>query len=761
MPTYVLVDSAQLASSYSELSEAVRRDPNFHVVLAAREYEWTRRKFEFPDLRPVSIPLERIDEEQAYQIARRIFSYGANPAHPTVEALARQMLASTRSKKHPHLLAAMISSTRGKDFTGIIEDMIRDFEKGDDSAVLRYVACGALTYELSIGEVELLPHYVLQRLIAEMIGVKYENREGKERVRAKLTLYGSELIPIQSNANSNLTVYDVRHPDIAHQIVEWYYGGQWGIEVKRPDDLVSDFDDICRADCAAARLNSFHLEKRYAPRFALAWLRSGSEHEWLTAGITAGLLRAVCDRFDESEGGRIGKSAILKVWAAFEARKPHSPAREHLIDKLYSEALDAAPNAASIWVQWADFKGKYDPQGAQDIFKRAWSAENREPHLLYNWAVLEWRRGNLGEREKPADFTARGLFQEGWSKSKDNLEYVLKWSGLEHEQESAGKAIGTGLFSARGIVQQAWNAGLHHLLLVDQWARVEIAKGNIGHPKHPTFPSGRWLLRNGTNWSNEEDRAQEEDQFDEKSLMNVEHVKFWVQSEMDANYIGDWPANEQDVTNPERFTARWILREAWQQPSSGADLIGVWCKLEESHGHIGEDISNPDKYSVRWIYRESYRRFSLLPLRVYAGWLSIEIRNQHIRGDASLFPAEWILQKMCGISPEEKLFWEARIAQAEGNLGNFEDPDDGTARRRFRTLIREYGVITPWFAMMELEAPEHDSNVGKQWSAEWVFDQYKARGGRADTLERWLRRLAEQPDEQPDYNSLRDFRTVD
>ena len=282
-----------------------------------------------------------------------------------------------------------------------------------------------------------------------MIGVSNESREGRERVRTKLILYSSELIPIQSNANSNLTVYDVRHPDIAHQIVEWYYGGQWGDEVKRPDDLVSDFDDIYRADTMSARPNSINLERRYAPRAALAWLRSSSEHEWLTACTAERLMRAVCDSFDKFEGGRIGKSAVIRAWAAFEASRPNSPAREQLIDCLYREALERT-NAASIWVQWAEFKEKRDPQSARDIFKQAWSTGNREPHLLYKWAAFEWRRGNIGEREKPADFTARRLFQEGWRESKDNLGYVLTWSRLEHGQERAGKAIGMGLFT-RGV----------------------------------------------------------------------------------------------------------------------------------------------------------------------------------------------------------------------------------------------------------------------------------------------------------------------
>jgi hypothetical protein len=651
----VLVDSAQLASSYGELSEAVRRNSNLRVVLAARHYEWTRRKFEFSDLRPVSIHLERIDEEQASQIARRIFSYGGNPAHPTVEALTRQMLSSIRSEKYPHLLAAMMSATRGKDFTGIIEDMIRDFEKGGDGAALRYVACGALTYEVSGGQVELLPHYILQRLIADMIGVSHESREGRELVRAKLALYSSELIPIRSTANSNLTVYDVRHPDIAHQIVEWYYGGQWRDEIKSPDDLVADFDDIVRTDLASARPNSLNLERRYGPRSALAWLRSGADHEWLTTGLAERLLRCVCDSFDNFEGGRIAKSAILKVWAAFEADKPFSPAREQLIDTLYGEALEQAPNAASIWVQWAQLKEKHDEESAEDIYKRAWDAGNREPHLLYNWAIFERRRGNIGEREAPADFTARWLLRTGWSKIKDNLQYVLTWSRLEHEQERTKRVIGTGPFSARGIIQQAWESGFHHLLLVDQWASVEIANGNIGDPKHPTFPSARWLLRNGTNWSNEEDRPQDDDQFDEQALTNSEHVKFWAQSEIDANYIGVWPTNEHDVGNPERFTARWILRAAWQQPIADSEFIGIWCKLEESQGHVGDDTSNPNKYSVRWIYREGYRRFSSFTLRDYQSWLSFEIGKQHIRGEVSSFPAEWILQKMCefGITPRK------------------------------------------------------------------------------------------------------------
>jgi hypothetical protein len=63
--------------------------------------------------------------------------------------------------------------------------------------------------------------------------------------------------------------------------------------------------------------------------------------------------------------------------------------------------------------------------------------------------------------------------------------------------------------------------------------------------------------------------------------------------------------------------------------------------------------------------------------------------------------------------------------------------------------MSEYGIITPWFARMEFESPEHDGNLGKQWSAEWVFDKFKARSGWSDTLDTWLNRVAMQPDQQP------------
>lgn len=740
VPTYVLIDSAHLASSYHRLTEAIRRDANLHVILAARHYEWTRRRFDFSDLRPTPVHLERIDRGQAHLIAHKIIAYGAAPAKYINEtALVDRMLCSVRSDRFPHLLAAMMSATRGKDFEGIIDDMIRAFEDGGDAAALRYVALGALTCEISGGKMEPLPHYIFHRLLAEMVGVSPESGEGRERIRAMQDAYSSELLSIRSGGNSNLTVYDLRHPDITHRIVERYYGGRWGKEISRLDDLKSDFADICRADASFAHQTDQNLEIRYTPRFAFSWLRSAREHEWLTADAATLMIRSVCDSFDNTERGKIAKSAILKTWAAFESNKPYTEEREQLIDALFTEAVVCAPGAASIWAQWAAHKAIQDEQGARHIFEKAWMAGNREPHLFYSWAAFEWLKENIGGRNAPADFSARGLFQHGWSGGKKNLEYVRSWARLERQEEIAGKEIETGPFSARGIIQDAWTDGLRHILLVDEWATIEAASENIGDPKKPIFPSARWLLRNGTSWSSANDHPANDESFDKRALKNADHVKLWARLEIDEGFVGEWPTDERDEANPEQFTARWILREAWNPPISNSEIVGIWCSLEQERGKPG-DIENPGRYSVRWLYRESLRRFSSLPLTTYQQWLSFELRNKHIRGEAGTYPAALIFEKICtiGISLKEQTYWEARMADAEGKLGDFENPAHDSARHYYRTLFREYRHLSAWFAKMELEAPDHDHYAGKEWSAEWLFAQYRATGGRLDTLGAWL-----------------------
>ncbi len=696
VPTYVLIDSGQLCASYQNLTDAIGANPNLHVVIAARHYEWSHHGYDFRDLRALEVPIRCIDDVQARALARRIIAFGVNLAGASEDALTDRILKSVRSDRYPHLLAAMMSGTSGKDFAGVIDDIIRAFEKGGDGAALRYVACGTLTHEISAGAVELLPHYLFVRLVAERLGVAYEDRTGRDQVRAKLMTYSSEILPIQSNTQSNLTVYDLRHPDIAHRVIERCYNGRW----------------------AALSGHGRHLAARYAPRTAQRWLSSGGENAWLTAPLAPRLARSVSDSFGNTKDEKTGKSEFLSAWAIYEANKPFDEDRDRNIDSLFEAALEEAPHASSIWVKWANYKEKHGVAQARAVYVRAWSGGNETPHLMVHWAEFERRAGNLGTRSNPAQGSARWIFQRGAEKGLSAMIYATAWARFEHQAEQENAEPPVGRYSARWILAEAWKAGVRVLEVALLRARIEAANGNLGDFAAPEFLSARWLLRNGIAWSSESDIAIE-DTYDDRMLSDEQIVDYWTKLETEHGHVGEWYF-EGGVLQPEKYSARWIFLEAVRRGLKLVEVLTNWCKIEAANGNLG-DFAAPEFLSARWLLRNGITWFGesgvatenaradrlLSDEQAIDYWTKLEAEHGHVGEwdfeggvlQPEKYSARWIFLEALrrGLkSPGVLISW-CKIEERCGHLGDLVDPEPYSVRWICRDALRRGLRLTGYF----------------------------------------------------------------
>jgi hypothetical protein len=164
-----------------------------------------------------------------------------------------------------------------------------------------------------------------------------------------------------------------------------------------------------------------------------------------------------------------------------------------------------------------------------------------------------------------------------------------------------------------------------------------------------------------------------------------------------------------------------------------------WADLEAEKGELG-DLNGQPQFSARWIFRQAWESLSIKEVRFFDSWIRLEMAAKNFGDQADnspVYSARWALHERTklAVEPDVNLLWSARIAAEEGSIGEFDHPQPGTAREIFRRL----GGIAGVYDWIRMERSSHDywSNVGKQFSAEWIFGSF-VKLSTEMSLDEWL-----------------------
>lgn len=259
--TALLVDNADLARGFPDLRDDIQKNSHLHVVLCSRAYNWHRKRFDLGKVIRIEVP--RLDKSEVTKLASTIVKYGAAGSKVTQNEVEARIVESV-SSDHAHLLAAMLSATKGKSFQAIIEDMIHDFKKAEEDWVLRFVACGSIMNEVSNDRLSRLPETSLLACARGRHRGDNRRRESRDEIQRQIARFSSEVIPIRA---PGMTEYDLRHPDICRAILSLFYGFD-GQELDSPQAFAEDLCEIGQDEIAAALPHLAQWHGRFRPYIA-------------------------------------------------------------------------------------------------------------------------------------------------------------------------------------------------------------------------------------------------------------------------------------------------------------------------------------------------------------------------------------------------------------------------------------------------------------------------------------------------------------
>jgi hypothetical protein len=495
----------------------------------------------------------------------------------------------------------------------------------------------------------------------------------------------------------------------------------------------------------------------------------------------------------ESERGNLGNfddpHAFSARWLMREAWKP-----EHR-KKLVTFAL--IREWAKLETEIGELGEFRDPQlySARWLLREAWKPEHQE----YSQEDDEGEFDDESEPSEPMSTDTQPLDHRQW------LSLYRSWIQIEAERGELGSFVVPEAYSARWLLRDAWSSGKwsdqRRKVLVRQWVEIEIARGELGNFSDPEIYSARWLLREA--WRHRRPRYEEDDDAtnivhagDPLKLADHQEIdqtqsqgllRLWVQTEskrgelgefenpapysarwllneawkqeggdglVSSELISDWARIESDICrispdqgklgdfeNPERFTARWLFRHAWESHSRNRRItpntLIRWAQFEAGLGKLG-NIDDPESNSARWILRqtlEPQNRASLLNPRLVSRWASIEAIAGNIGASLSApepYSARWLFQTFFNDKPPGDgvmLGNWSFIERSFGTLGDWPNPKFGTARWAFVQMTALPTISETYFAYWakcETQQPDH-APAGDRCSPEWIFQEAKRR----------------------------------
>ena len=658
--TLLLVDNADAAAGFADIEDALESAPRVHVVLCARSYNWQRKKFKFRRVVPMEVP--RLAVHEIARLAGAIVRHGAASAKLGEAEIVARIQASV-SSQHPHLLAAMLTATRGKRFQEIIDDMIDDFVAQQDDWVLRFVACGALLNDVSADRLSRLP----DRALLAVAAGRWQRDSGsltRDEIRHRLARFDSEVVQLRPNRQAG-TEYDLRHPDIAHRVMQRFYGlVPNSHELTRPETFAEDLREIGQDEIIGAAPIIANLHGRFRPymaRVAKFLLRPPHFGHPFPAETERTLVSGLLGQLGNLLKERELKATLRADWGARELERAHGRRRRlatmlradetpeadgderedhtetliqfqedmQLSTELFESALSEYPEGMiEIWMAWIDasrahgehieisdarissFVAELD-QLTSRLCRRAWEAGIREPRLRHIWFRTEVAAANIGDLSAP-DFTARWIARrDDWTETRPDSNFLFDWIELE-------------------------------------------LKESVGTFKDPAKYTARWLFR----W------------LLQRSLLGPVLIIRWLDLEKAAGHLDadlEWSVGD-------------ICRKAWFAGYRQTSFLLWWTRFEEERGNIGEPLSNPPDYSARWIYQNAWED-QKSDIEFVLSWLDFEeaheahAKNSSATMDSQHHPtARWICRNAWQADSQhfELLFRWFAIETAEGNIG---EPD--------------------------------------------------------------------------------------
>ena len=138
--TVLLIDNADHAKDFKRLEADLLKNDSISVVLAARDFNWTRRNRGLRKV--VKVEVAPLNERETRDLANVIHRHSATRQGRVPISEIEDRIARSVVSKHKHMLAAMIAATEGKSFESYIESLIADFKNAKEEWVLRAVAIG-------------------------------------------------------------------------------------------------------------------------------------------------------------------------------------------------------------------------------------------------------------------------------------------------------------------------------------------------------------------------------------------------------------------------------------------------------------------------------------------------------------------------------------------------------------------------------------------------------------------------------------------
>jgi hypothetical protein len=508
--TAVLVDNADLAYDLEDLEDALANTTRVHVVLCSRAYRWKRKGVEFRRVSRIDVP--RLCSDEIESLAHAIVNWGATDDGADQETVERRIKQSVDSA-YPHLLAAMLSATRGRRFLEIVDALIADFEAAGDDWVLRLVAIGAYVNELSNDYVGRLPHKAL--FASSIARLAPQPTRRSDAVTRKLTEFQSEVIPLRFPGGGRATEYDLRHPDIWKRVLARFYEHDVGF-LNRPEPFAEDLVDLGLDEIREELQAHKTSEGRWRPYIARILRFMFRPHGGLPipVALEREVVESVVAGLGAFERELELKTTLLIDWATRESYPDRYWASVGddglaLSDSLFERALQSDPaRSPTIWVSWIRASQNHVRREAAHgdggteisrctthaLCRRAWEAGVRDSRIKHTWFETEVARGNLGDKRHPQPFTARWVAREVTLNGEPievSVAFVRRWLELEAAEHNRGNFVEPEKGSARWIIQRNWERSKAHFGLLFRWFVLEVGDGNLGDAETP-FSAG-WI----------------------------------------------------------------------------------------------------------------------------------------------------------------------------------------------------------------------------------------------------------------------------
>ena len=447
VPTCIFIDNADMATGYPYLEEDLTNYQNLQIVLCARTHCWLQKSISFS--RYSSIEITTLSENESEEIAKKILKYKATDRETDVATLVTDIRTSVASDE-PHLLAAMMTATRGIAFPQIVESMITQFVEAEDDLALRVIACGSLIHELSGGKVGRITHRLFKKIIHDNTTANRHSEYLKYMKRIS-----GEIVQINISDHS-YGEYDLRHPYITQSVLNYFYGLDYGKPIKNGDALAYDLCTIISSDMSPEVVenikNNNGLHRNYSYKICtMLILLDTNIYRCIPRIICRDVYRYFIDRFGNTEHEKTLRAYCLFMWACAEINSPSKGSEDNnsrlLHNSLFEEAVRIDHDFSQAWLKWADVAERdghigdflYPEQDSAGwIFRKAWESGVRDANLLQHWAEFEDRRGNLGDFNEPENHTACWIFRKAWESGIRDANLLLHWARFEEKRGNIG-----------------------------------------------------------------------------------------------------------------------------------------------------------------------------------------------------------------------------------------------------------------------------------------------------------------------------------